>query len=100
KDLQSDEAPRPLDRMRERVNDFEILRVARHIACRHAECPMENAGMAGQIKPRAHRRGEPFVRVERDRIGLLDSAERSAQLWDERGRPSPGGVNVKPGALP
>ena len=98
KQPQSEEAPRPLRR-----GDvwIEIADVRWHEARRR---PSDLKALGEDIRPRrhehaaCHRRREPFMRIDGDRVRRPDAGEQSTQALGGDQGAAPGGIDVEPGA--
>ena len=65
---------------------------------RDLERAAQQAPVADQQAAAPERLVEPLVRVERDRVGQLDAAQRLAAALGDRREPAVGGVDVEPHA--
>ena len=61
--------------------------------------PRRSARRRGRAAPQLDRLVEPFVRVERDRVGELHAGERLAAALAEAGEGAVGAVDVEPDAM-
>src|SRR5438067_9964970 len=99
KKLQADEATRPLERVGVRIDDIQRSTFARHVVRCHTARAIQDVGLTRQEDSSRHWYREPFVRIERDRIGPLDAIQERSELWDQHGRSTPSRVRMQPDTL-
>ena len=93
KQAQPEKASRPLNRCHIGV---KIGDIGGHVTGRDLEGGRQHVRVPGDEHAAAHRRREPLVGIDRQRVGLLDACERTPQPVGRDERAAPCRVHVVP----